>query len=241
MMEHEQQSVSGDSTAAAAGVVKLNHPVQVMLGSSSKFRAQLIAGALPDGYVLTPERLSPDIDEKAIRRPEARDLVLAIAHAKADRLIEMLNAQQADLSDGEAPKGVDPDLFICADQVIQFRDEIREKPVDEAQAKAHLQSYGNEGVPAVCVSGLVVVNRRTGKRVCGVDIAIQHFERVPDGVADALIAKRDIMYCAGSFVAEDTLLQPFLGKRTGEIESVQGMPIALTRELLREATVIMSS
>lgn len=239
-MEHDQQSVSGDSTAAA--VVKLNHPVQVMLGSSSKFRAQLIAGALPDGYVLTPQQFSPDIDEKAIRRPEARDLVLAIAHAKADRLIEMLNAQQqADSSDGEPAEAVDPDLFICADQVIQFRDEIREKPVDESQAKAHLQSYGNESVPAVCVSGLVVVNRRTGKRVCGVDIAIQHFERIPDSVADALIAKGDIMYCAGSFVAEDTLLQPFLGKRTGEIESVQGMPIALTRELLREATVVMSS
>jgi septum formation protein len=43
------------------------------------------------------------------------------------------------------------------------------------------------------------------------------------------------MYCAGSFVVEDPLLQPFLGKREGELESVQGMPIALTNKLLEEA------
>jgi predicted house-cleaning NTP pyrophosphatase (Maf/HAM1 superfamily) len=237
----EGQTAGSGSSSVTPG--SLGMPVSVMLGSSSKFRAQLVAGAMPDGYILMPDRLSPDIDEKAIRRPLARDLVLAIAHAKADRLTEMLDAQANTGTSGDETVGpqLDPDLFICADQVIQFRDEIREKAVDAAQAKAHLQSYGNEGVPAVCVSGLVVVNRRTGKRVCGVDVATQHFERVPDDVAEALIAKGDILYCAGSFVAEDELLAPYLGKRTGEIESVQGMPIALTRELLREATIVPTS
>jgi len=207
-------------------------PIRVMLGSSSKWRASLIGAALPPGFVLVPEQLSPDIDEKAIRREDPNELVLAIAHAKADRLLQVLS---------ERPEAERPDLVICADQVIVCDGVVREKPVDAAQCKSHLQSYGILNKPAVCTSGIVVVSTKTLERFDGVDVAVQVINQVPDAVADALIAKGDIMYCAGSFVAEDPLLQPYLGDRTGEIESVQGMPVALTQRLLAQATSPNSS
>uniref|UniRef100_A0A7S2SGP4 Maf-like protein n=1 Tax=Mucochytrium quahogii TaxID=96639 RepID=A0A7S2SGP4_9STRA len=199
--------------------------MSVVLGSSSRWRASLVEKALPTGFTLHPKQLSPDIDEKAIRRPDPNDLVTAIANAKTDALLKVIEEKGAS----------DADYLICADQVIVFDSVVREKPIDKAQAKEHLQSYGEQNKPAVCTSGIVVTNLRTGKRYSGVDIAIQHFLKVPDQVADALIEKGDIMYCAGSFVAEDPLLEPYLGPREGEMESVQGMPVALTVSLLQQA------
>ena len=62
----------------------------VMLGSSSKWRRALVAGVLPEGFAMFDEQLSPDIDEKAIRRDDPAEMVLAIAHAKADKLEQEL-------------------------------------------------------------------------------------------------------------------------------------------------------
>lgn len=217
----------GTEAAEPAGPAPTAGPsALVMLGSSSKWRASLIAGALPAGFALHAERLSPDIDEKAIRRDDAKEMVVAIAQAKTDRLLELLR---------ERPPTPMPDFVLCADQVIVFDGTAREKPESAEQCKAHLQSYGLQDKPAECTSGLVVTHLASGVRCAGVDVAVQHFKPVPDDVADALIAKGDVMYCAGSFVAEDELLQPFLGERIGEIESVQGMPIALTCKLLHQA------
>jgi len=197
----------------------------VLLGSSSKWRAQLVQAALPDGFQLCPERLSPDIDEKAIRRDDPSEMVVAIAQAKTTRLLEMLEDREK------------PDLLICCDQVIVFNGQIREKPENEAQAKQHLLSYGDKQIPAICISGVVITNVKSGFRCFGVDIATQSFEKMPEEIADQLLAKGDIMYCAGSFVAEDPLLEPYLGDRQGEFESIQGMPIQLTKTLLLEASI----
>lgn len=208
-------------------------PLRVLLGSSSKWRAALVGRALPPGgrFVLIPGGFAPDIDEKALgdRSPgaDARELVQTIAQAKADALVPVLQSGRADLPTA--------DLVITADQVIVHDGVIREKPVDEAQAKAFMQSYGTTGLPAECVTGVVVANLSTGQRCSGVDVAKQWFESIPDGVALAVIAKGDVMGCAGSFVVEEPLLAPFIGKREGEMESVEGMPIALTTRLLLEA------
>ncbi|GBG27791.1 Maf-like protein DDB_G0281937 [Hondaea fermentalgiana] len=218
---------AASGTASGTTTTTTMKTVKVMLGSSSKWRAKLVAGVLPEGFELFPEQVAPDIDEKAIRRDDPHELVTAIAQAKTDRLLEILDARPA-----EAAR---PDVVICADQVIVFDGTVREKPVDAAEAKSHLQSYGAEDKPAECTTGLVVTNLATRKRVNGVDVATQAFKPIPDDVADALIAKGDIMYCAGSFVAEDPLLEPYLGERNGEMESVQGMPVRLTQDLLRQS------
>ena len=197
--------------------------LHVVLGSSSKFRRDILAKSLSQGFHMISATLSPNIDEKAIRRKDPNELVLAIAHAKADALVGSIQS-------------VDPPKFlVCADQVIVFDGQIREKPESEEQCKKHLQSYGLNNVPAECVTGVVVVNLSSGRRYQGVDIAVQHFKNVPDDVAYSLIAKADIMHCAGSFVVEDPLMLPFLGERKGAIDSIQGMPVVLTNELLEKA------
>eukprot|EP00039_Didymoeca_costata_P002687 m.61911 g.61911 ORF g.61911 m.61911 type:complete len:222 (-) comp11464_c0_seq1:49-714(-) len=206
--------------------------VSVMLGSSSKFKQGLAAQAMPDpvhtvSFNLHPKFVSPDIDEKAVRRADPQEMVLAIAQAKMDKLLELLDPKNGD-SLGN------PDLVIAADEIILFGDTVREKPEDEKQAKEFLQSYGKEKVPAICLNGVVVANVKSGVRSFGVDKSVQYFECVPDDVVQKLIDKGDVMYCAGGFTVEDPLLEPYLGKREGEIEAIQGMPIQLTKQLILE-------
>ncbi len=158
-------------------------------------------------------------------------MLLAVAHAKADALLPKLQS--------EAPPRAQ--LVITADQVIGFGGEIREKPSSPEQAKEFLQSYGASGTPAECVTAVVVSCVASGERFGGVDVAWQHWLPIPDDVADAVIAKGDVMRCAGSFMVDEPLLEPFQGERVGEMESVEGMPISLTRSLLLKAAEAMEN
>jgi hydrogenase maturation factor len=72
------------------------------------------------------------IDEKAIREPDPRALVVALAHAKADAIIARLRSGD-DVVAGR--RGV----LITCDQVVVHMGRILEKPEDEAQASQRRQ------------------------------------------------------------------------------------------------------
>lgn len=192
----------------------------VLLGSSSSSRKRLVASALPTGFELDPRGLSPDIDEKAIRRDDPSEMVLAIASAKADALYPLILELD--------PR---PDFYITADQVIVANGVVREKPESTQQCLDHMCSYSSSN-PAICTSGIVVVRVSDNQRASGVNIAKQYFTPIPRAVGERLIEKGDVMYCAGSFVVEDELLSPYLLRTEGEIEAVQGMPQKMTADLL---------
>jgi septum formation protein len=224
-LQKEQDEGAAVNEAAALQNDNIGDKLTVMLASSSKWRRALIAQILPEGFELSAETpISPDIDEKAIRREDPEDMVKAIANAKADKVLAVLDSHK-----------IKVDMIVCADQVVVFDTTVREKPLTKEQAKEHLLSYGDYSQPAKCITAIVVACPLSQERFEGTDIALQYFKKVPERVADALIAKGDIMHCAGSFVVEDPLLANYLGERVGELESVQGMPKSLTRKLIIEA------
>eukprot|EP01116_Phalansterium_solitarium_P009488 TRINITY_DN23653_c0_g1_i1.p1 TRINITY_DN23653_c0_g1~~TRINITY_DN23653_c0_g1_i1.p1 ORF type:complete len:192 (-),score=42.19 TRINITY_DN23653_c0_g1_i1:277-852(-) len=182
--------------------------LKIILGSSSKWRKQVLERM---GYTFSV--LSPDIDEKAIRDPDPVQLTLKIARAKADELVS---------------KVTEPAILICSDQVIVCNGEIREKPVDEAQARAFLKSYTEN--PAEAVVGVVVVNTATGKRLEATDIAKQHFKSITDELIERLIADGTIFWCAGGFAIE--LMDGHLGPVDGDRDTIMGLPNEVTRRLI---------
>lgn len=207
--------------------------VRVLLGSSSKFRRSLfkrvleIANKESNNVVFEQIELDsmvPDIDEKAIRRPDPSDLTKAITTAKTDKLLEMLEDEP------ELKKKLD--LLVCGDQVIGFNGEIREKADSQKQVKEFLQSYGLTGHPAEAFSCIEVTNLNSGKRIIEVGVAKTFFKQVPDDVVQKLIDKEDILVCAGAFVIEDELLAPYIDRIEGELETMQGMPKVLVKDLL---------
>ncbi|KAI8922886.1 inosine triphosphate pyrophosphatase-like protein [Entophlyctis helioformis] len=224
--------------------MQIDYSVQVpalpiVLGSSSKFRAQILRDA---GLAFTT--LSPDIDEKAIggehRQPSAPGasgpdpsaLTLEIANAKADALVRQAKAGSSGTGTNSDESGV---LLIACDEVVAYRGQVREKPESEDECRAFLKSYA--AYPVETYSALVVVNTHTGKRVQGVDVARQYMTEIPDDVVDAVLAKGDIMWCAGGVMVDEPLLFPYLGERQGDLDSIIGMPLRLLDRLLREATL----
>lgn len=141
-----------------------SHPqkeaLRVWLGSGSASRHALMKEIIDEyGELMTfMGKVSADIDEKAIRYDDPRQLVLALAHAKADAILEKENGFE----------GEDGYLITC-DQVVLHKGCILEKPEDEGEARRMIAGYAE--APASTVGSTVVTHVRTGKRVERVDIA----------------------------------------------------------------------
>ncbi|KAJ3322883.1 hypothetical protein HDV06_002542 [Boothiomyces sp. JEL0866] len=158
----------------------------IVLGSSSSFRAGLLKSR---GLTFTQK--SPDIDEKVIgahhRRANKADLlVLEVARAKATALLETVKEHS---------------ILITCDQVVVCNGKIREKPVDEQEARTYLESYA--AYPAETHSAVVVVNTASGKSASGVDIAKQYFHPIPSDVIEQAIKEGNVMKSAGGFLVDD--------------------------------------
>ena len=186
--------------------------MNIILGSASKWRQQILKDA---GVVFTC--LNPDIDEKAIRHSNPEQLVLALANAKADALL---------------PKITTPSLLITADQVVAFKDEIREKPETNEQARYYLKSYAEHY--AETFTAVVVTNTQTRKRLQAVDRAKVYMKPIPDSIIDDMIQAGHIFHCAGGFQIEgDDQLSPYVETVEGDVDSVKGLPLKLTLSLLK--------
>lgn len=186
--------------------------MKLILGSASKWRRQILQQA---GYEFST--MSPDIEEKKIRYEDPHQLVLAIAHAKADALLSRI---------------LEPALLITSDQVVVCHDEIFEKPSSEAEVRRFLHSYQQH--EAMTVTAIVVTDTSTGKRVQGVDEVNIIFNSIPEDVINHVIAEGEVFSCAGGFQIENEYgeLNPYIKKIDGDIDSVKGLPLKLLNELI---------
>jgi len=191
--------------------------MKIILGSSSRWRKQILEQA---GFEFTC--LAPDIDEKAIRNDDPKELALAIANAKADAVKTRLIASQI----------TEPALLITVDQVVVCNNKIYEKPISKEQAREYMQSYAH--YPAQTVTAVVVTNTETGERVDGVDIATVYFHPIPEAQMERLIAEGDIFSCAGGFQIEhdDGKITQYVKHVEGAVDSVKGLPMRLLEKLL---------
>ncbi|XP_020105067.1 maf-like protein DDB_G0281937 isoform X3 [Ananas comosus] len=177
--------------------------------------------------------MSADIDEKEIRREKAEDLVMVLAKAKADAIISRLR------SNGFNQGGSEPTLLITADQFLHFVEvvvhggAIREKPSSAEEAREFIKGYS--GGHASTVGSVLVTNLKTGIQKGGLDIAEIYFHKIPDEVIENLIKEGSVLYVAGGLMVEHPLTSPFVEAIVGTIDSVMGLPKALTEKLIREA------
>jgi predicted house-cleaning NTP pyrophosphatase (Maf/HAM1 superfamily) len=141
--------------------------------------------------------LSPDIDEKAIRRDRPEDLCLAIAEAKMDKILLLLNTPLADDSasrelkpmqelfahavqmssspalppgDSDNNNNLEEFWIITGDQVAVYENCVREKPLTREENVAFLQSYRGSSVETVAGTVLVNVLRGNMRRQSKVNI-----------------------------------------------------------------------
>ena len=163
------------------------------------------------------EVMAADIDEKAIRHANPKELVLALANAKADALV---------------PKITEPAILITADQVVAWNGQIREKPENEEEAREFLQTYYQ--APAEAINGIAVTNTATGKRLVATDSTIIYFKAIPAETIDRFVKREDIYRRAGGFAIQDPEIEPYIEKIEGTVDSIIGLPKALVEKLIQE-------
>ncbi|XP_029129626.1 7-methyl-GTP pyrophosphatase isoform X1 [Cajanus cajan] len=203
-------------------MVSKNPPFKIILGSSSKARREILAEM---GYEFTI--VTADIDEKSIRREKPEDLVMTLAEAKADAIVQRLSTGVSLEEDTSTT------LLITADTVVVYRGTIREKPTSEKEAREFIKGYS--GSHAAVVGSVIVTNIATGKRCGGWDSAEVYFLEIPDEVIDSLIDEGITFNVAGGLMLEHPLTLPFVDAVVGSADTVMGLSKALTEKLLLEA------
>ena len=190
--------------------------MKIILGSSSAGR-KLIMNELSKELGFTFEIMSPDIDEKSIRHNKPSDLVMAIANAKADALVLKIN---------------EPSILICSDQVVLYDNQIREKPIDENEAREFLQSYTN--IHPETIGAIVVVNTENGKRACAIQVSKIHFKHLPEEIISGHIKSGLALSGAGGFSIHDPILEDYIDYVEGGFDSATGLSKELVKKLVAE-------
>ncbi|KAJ0239025.1 Maf-like protein [Hirschfeldia incana] len=143
-----------------------------------------------------------DIDEKAIRRDNPQDLVVALAQAKADEIISKLGGHSQFAQD---PR---PTLLITADTVVVYKGIIREKPTSKEEARQFIEGYS--GSHGGVVGSVIVSNLKTGVQRAGWDKAEVYFQEIPAKVIDDLVDDSITFKVAGGLTLEHPLISPFI-------------------------------
>jgi septum formation protein len=185
--------------------------MKIILGSKSPGRKKVLQAM---GYEF--EVMVSDFDEKSIRDTNPVNLVLKLAHAKARTLLAQIKK---------------PAILITSDQVVLCDDKILEKPADNREAEQYLRWYMDH--PAETITAVVVVNTATHQQIDGVDIAKVHFRHIPGKMIKKIAAQEYVVHCAGGFSLDDKLLRKYIARIEGSEDSVTGLPISLTKRLIR--------
>lgn len=192
---------------------------RIILGSSSVARRKILSQM---GYQFT--LMTADIDEKSIRKDTPEELVMALAEAKAEAILQRLPVD-------DYLKDAEPTLLITSDQVVVYEGVIREKPSSKQEAHQFLKDYS--GKQAATVGSVLVTNLKTGLRKGDSDRVEIHFNEIPDEVIEKLVDEGTTLYVAGGLIIEHPLIFPYVKEVVGTTDSVMGLPKDLTEKLLR--------
>ncbi|KAG6767934.1 hypothetical protein POTOM_026825 [Populus tomentosa] len=164
--ENSIMSNEGDRNYTASKIIG-NGVLTIILGSSSLARRQILNEM---GYEFTV--VTADIDEKSIRKDNPEELVMALAEAKANAIIERLRIEGHVEEDAQAtlscplfdiPCGV---LSYCQVslifEVVVSNGMVREKPNSKDEAREFIKGYS--GGHAAVIGSVVVSNLTTGMR-----------------------------------------------------------------------------
>jgi septum formation protein len=187
----------------------------LVLGSSSPTRAAILREM---GLSFTVDK--PGIDEKAIRHSDPRKLVSELGKAKAAALR------------GRYQQG---GWLLTADQVVVCDGRILEKPVGEDEARQFISMYSRS--PPMTVGSVVLTDATSGQQWSALDEATIHFDPIPEGTVDQLIAEGGVYHCAGGLMVEHPLISPYIVQIDGSIDSVMGLSKDSVMRLLREAGI----
>ena len=211
----------------------MSQPNLVIFGSQSKFRRQIFNQYLKEPIAaknLQVEFMSADIDEKAIRHPDPREMVKLIARGKREEIIRQCGGVEKLKERGGAVIFTTDQVAVCANG------EVREKPENDEEARTFLRSYSGSYISTF--TGYLMWNSLTEKEENFVEPTKTHFKEFDDAVIDEWLKIGDFQKAAGGFCVGHML------KHVTEIEggqlAVEGMTPEIFMKLLTKVTTTSS-
>lgn len=165
------------------------------------------------------------LTEKAIRHNDPMEMPVLIAKAKAEAIMEkerMLNWKE-------------PAILLTFDQIVLYRTNVREKPESYAEAVEYLSSYSGDAVSTV--SAVVVTHVPSGIQMSSIDIATVYWREISPEVVKRVVDRGAVMNSAGGFLIEDEDLNGLIKGIDRPVDSVMGMPVDLTKRLIKDVLV----
>jgi len=197
-------------------IVVVNKFMKIILGSKSEGRKRMMEEM---GYEF--DVLVADIDEKAIRFDDPKELTINIAKAKASELKDKIS---------------EPAILITSDSVVVCNNEILEKPQNKEEARKFLEDY--RYFPATVVSTVVVTNILSGKQVFDVDISTVYFSPFSEQEIIDFIKDGGVFNWAGGFGVDEDGWSEHIIKIDGCRDGVIGLPKDITKRLISEVYVL---
>ncbi|MCX4191735.1 Maf family protein [Methylophaga sp. OBS1] len=187
---------------------------QLILGSSSPFRAELL-----NKLGLTFIQVSPDIDETPQSDESPATLVQRLAESKAREIAR---------THPEA-------LIIGSDQVAVIDDDILGKPGNHQNAMAQLKSASGRKV--TFLTGLALLNAKNGHIQSSVEPFSVHFRTLTDNQIDFYLKKEQPYQCAGSFKSEGFGISLFSKLDGEDPNTLIGLPLRRLIQMLQHEDI----
>lgn len=184
---------------------------QLILGSSSPFRAELL-GKLD----LTFTQVSPDIDETPREGETPTQLVERLATSKAREIAK---------THPEA-------LIIGSDQVAVIDNDILGKPGNHQNAMTQLKRASGREVSFL--TGLALFNAKTGNIQSSVETFSVFFKSLSDKQIDFYLKKEQPYQCAGSFKSEGFGISLFSKLDGDDPNTLIGLPLIRLIDMLQQ-------
>ena len=191
-------------------------PPRIVLGSTSRYRAELLRRLLPDF-----EQAAPNTDESPLpnEAPATRALRLAIAKAEA------------------VARGYGDALVIGSDQVAEVDGLILDKPGTDERARTQLAA--SSGRIVHFHTALCLLDAPHGRRQTHVDHTHVHFRVLQPAEIERYVERERPLDCAGSFKCEGLGISLFESIDSHDPSALIGLPLIALARLLREAGVDM--
>lgn len=191
-----------------------SRPPRIVLGSTSRYRAELLRRLIADF-----EQSAPGTDEAQLpdEAPAQRALRLAIAKA-------------------EAAAGSSRDaLVIGSDQVAELDGMILDKPGTAERARAQLAASSDREVHFH--TALCLLDTRDGRRHTHVDHTRVLFRELGTAEINRYIEREQPLDCAGSFKCEGLGISLFESIDNHDPSALIGLPLIALARLLRETGI----
>lgn len=188
----------------------------VLLGSTSRYRAELLHRLLPEF-----EQCAPGTDETPLPNETPTDRALRLAVAKASA----------------AATGRRNTLVIGSDQVAELDGVILDKPGTAERACTQLHASAGQSVRFH--TGLCVLDTRDGRQHSYVDHTIVHFRALSATEIQRYIEREQPLDCAGSFKVEGLGISLFDRIESEDPSALIGLPLIALARLLRTCGIAL--